>query len=329
MPPAVAATRLAVRDGLAEVPAGSLVLVACSGGPDSLALAAAAGFVCPRAGLRAGLVTVDHGLQDGSADRAAAVVRWATAAGLAPAEVATVSVGTAGGPEAAARTARYGALDAAADRLHATAVLLGHTRDDQAETVLLALARGAGPRGLAGMPVRRGRYLRPFLALPRSVPAAACAELGLTPWHDPHNTDPAYARSRLRAAMDTLESLLGNGFTANLARTAELVAADTALLDVQAATLLADADTGAGLDAAVLAAAPTALRTRVLHAHARRLGVPGTDLTAGHVAALDALLTRWHGQGPVHLPGNITIRRTHGALISERTKPGGTGASRG
>jgi tRNA(Ile)-lysidine synthase len=313
LPAAVAAVRVAVRRSLAGLPAGGTVLVACSGGPDSLALAAGTAFVAPRAGLRAGLVTVDHGLQPGSAARAAELAECARAAGLAPVEVATVTVGAAGGPEAAARTARYAALDAAAERYDAP-VLLGHTRDDQAETVLLALARGAGPRGVAGMPAVRGRYRRPLLGLPRATTVAACDQLGLAPWRDPHNTDPAYARSRLRSALDELESLLGKGFRSNLARTAELVAADTALLDEQADALLSTVDKDDGLAVAELAAAHRALRTRALHAYARRLGAPGTDLTAGHVAALDALLTDWHGQGPVYLPGAITVRRRAGRL---------------
>ena len=315
LPPAVAAVRVAVRRSLFGL--SGTALVACSGGPDSLALAAATGFVAPRLGLRAGLVTVDHGLQDGSATRAERVADWARTAGFDPVEVATVSVGAAGGPEAAARAARYAALDAAAARHDAT-VLLGHTRDDQAETVLLALARGAGPRGLAGMPAVRGPYRRPLLDLPRATTVAACRALGLTPWQDPHNTDPTYARSRLRAALDDLESLLGKGFRANLARTAGLVAADTELLDAQAAALLSTVDKGDGLAVAELAAAPRALRTRVLHAYALRLGSPGTDLTAGHVAALDALLTDWHGQGPVYLPGAITVRRTGSRLVPGR-----------
>src|SRR5258707_11148961 len=107
---AVAEVRTAVRGCLADLAAGELVLVACSGGADSLALAAATAFVAPRLGLRAGLVTVDHGLQAGSVGRAALVADWASAAGFDPAEVATIDVGgLPGGPEAAARSARYAA----------------------------------------------------------------------------------------------------------------------------------------------------------------------------------------------------------------------------
>ena len=222
--PSVAAVRTAVRAalGAADLEPG-LALVACSGGPDSLALAAATQFVAPRLGWRAGLLTVDHGLQPGSERIAARVAQWATRAGLSPVEVLPVRVdGRPGGPEAAARAARYQALALAAERLGATAVLLGHTRDDQAETVLLALARGAGPRGLAGMPPRRMpagvAWLRPLLEISRAQTRAACAALGLEPWDDPHNTDPSYARVRVRAqALPALVAALGEGVVGNLA----------------------------------------------------------------------------------------------------------------
>ncbi|MEJ3742190.1 tRNA lysidine(34) synthetase TilS [Actinomycetes bacterium KLBMP 9797] len=315
LPPPVAAVRAAVRHALR--PAPGLVLVACSGGADSLALAAAAAFVAPRRGQRAGLVTVDHGLQPGSADRAAAVAAWARDAGLAPVEVATVTVaGRPGGPEAAARDARYEALVGAAQRHGAAAVLLGHTRDDQAETVLLALARGAGPRGLAGMPARRDvdgvAMLRPFLDVAREDTRKACAALGLTPWDDPHNADPAYARSRVRHhALPALVEALGAGVVGNLARTARMLASDAAALDELARAGLAAARRPDGaLAVPELVRLPDAVRTRVLHAWARERGAAPAALSHRHVAALDALVTAWRGQGPVHLPGGILVSRS-------------------
>jgi tRNA(Ile)-lysidine synthase len=316
LPPPVAAVRGAVRAALTGLPPGALVLVACSGGPDSLALAAATAFVAPRAGLRAGLVTVDHGLQEGSAERAKDVASWASAAGFAPVELVTVDVaGRPGGPESAARDARYEALVAAARRCAAPAVLLGHTRDDQAETVLLALARGAGPRGLAGMPERRDvsgvALLRPLLDVSRADTVRACAEAGIEPWADPHNRDPAYARARVRAtALPALVEALGPAVVANLARSAALLAADGAALDALAARELAGAAGAAGgLLVAALVRLEPGVRGRVLHAWARSLGVPGGALSHRHVAALDALVTRWRGQGPVHLPGGTTVAR--------------------
>ncbi|MFG3687737.1 tRNA lysidine(34) synthetase TilS [Micromonospora sp. NPDC047740] len=321
--PPVAAVRVAVRRALTGLPGDGPVLVACSGGADSLALAAATAFVAPRLGRRAGLVTVDHGLQPGSAERAEAVAGWARERGLDPVEAVPVRVdGRTGGPEAAARDARYEALVAAGRRHGAIAVLLGHTRDDQAETVLLALARGAGPRGLAGMPERRELagvpLLRPLLDVSREDTRKACAALGLTPWDDPHNTDPAYARSRVRAeVLPALVRALGPGVVDNLARTARLVAADAAALDAHAAAALADVRAaGGGLAVEALAALPPAVRTRVLHAWARELGAVPAALSHRHVAALDALVTDWHGQGAVHLPGGLPVVRRDGRLTT-------------
>jgi tRNA(Ile)-lysidine synthase len=314
-PSPVADVRVAVRRELAGLDRGQLALVACSGGADSLALAAATAFEAPRLGLRAGLLTVDHGLQPGSAAVAARVADWAKSAGLDPVEVLTVTVAGPGGPEAAARTARYDALGAAADRLDATAVLLGHTREDQAETVLLAMARGAGARALAGMPSRRGRYRRPLLGLPRSVTAAACTAEGLPVWADPHNADPAYARVRVRALLPALEEAAGPGAVAGLARTAGRIRADADLLDALAAAVATEVtDADGTLDAGVLARHPAPLRTRVLHSWAIGLGARPGALAAVHVDALDALVAAWGGQGPVHLPGGILVARREGRL---------------
>ncbi|MBE1486498.1 tRNA(Ile)-lysidine synthase [Plantactinospora soyae] len=331
LPPPVAAIRVAVRRALVGVPRDRPVLVACSGGADSLALAAATAFVAPRLGVAAGLVSVDHGLQAGSAGRAAEVVQWARGIGLAPAEAVAVQVaGRPGGPEAAAREARYQALVATAHRYDASTVLLGHTRDDQAETVLLALARGAGPRGLAAMPVDReldGVILsRPLLDVSREETRKACAVLGLTPWEDPHNADDRYARARVRAeVLPVLVRVLGPGVLDNLARTARLVAADTAALDELARIGYAEARIAPGgtrsvdgLAVPVLAAMPAAVRTRVLHRWARELGASPAALSHRHVAALDALVTAWRGQGPTHLPGGIRATRRGAELLAEQ-----------
>ena len=312
--PEVAAVRRAVRASWHDLAAGGTVLVACSGGPDSVALAAAVAFEAPRAGLRAGAVTVDHQLQPGSRERAEKVAADLAALGLDPVEVRPVEVAGRGGPEAAAREARYRALDDAADRLGATAVLLGHTRDDQAETVLLGLARGSGARSLAGMAAVRGRYRRPLLDLPRAVVRAAAA--GHATWDDPHNDDPAFARSRVRRdVLPALERDLGPGVAAALARTAAQLRADADALDGWAATAHAEAGQGGdGLDVSVLAALPTAVRTRVLRRAALAAGCPATDLDAGHVAELDRLVSDWHGQGPLPLPGGVAASRACGRL---------------
>jgi tRNA(Ile)-lysidine synthase len=318
--PAVAATRNAVGAALDALQPDALVLVACSGGADSLALAAAAAFVAPRRGLRAGLVTVDHGLQSGSDIRAADLVKWASAAGFDPALAVAVEVTERGdGSESAARDARYAALATTAESTGAAAVLVGHTRDDQAETVLLALARGAGPRGIAAMPPRRlvrgMTLLRPFLGISRDQTRAACAVQTLPVWDDPHNQEPKFARVRVRQAMSTLVEALGPGIVANLARTASLIGADDdALTAIADAARIDLASPSGGLDCTALLALPPAVRTRVLRDFALDLGAAGSALSSAHIGALDALVTSWHGQGPVYLPGGITVARRNGLL---------------
>ncbi|MEV0145501.1 MULTISPECIES: tRNA lysidine(34) synthetase TilS [unclassified Nonomuraea] len=319
--PAVADVRRAVREALAGLPPDGPVLVACSGGADSLALAAALGFVAPRAGLEAGLLTVDHGLQEGSAGRAREVAALAGSLGLGVAEVLTVEVGTEGGPEAAARDARYRALAGAADRLGAQAVLLGHTRDDQAETVLLGLARGSGLRSISGMAARSGRYLRPFLEIPRATTVAACRALGLSPWDDPHNADPRFTRVRVRArVLPLLESELGPGVAEALARTAALAREDADALDLWAGKAYQDcalSDIGGCVTLSVpaLEALPGAVRGRVLRRAAVAAGTPAGALSATHVRAVDRLVTHWRGQKPVDLPGGRAAVRRYGTLI--------------
>lgn len=314
---AVAAVRCAVRDALSELDAGSLVLIACSGGADSLALAAAAAFEAPRLGLRVGGVTVDHGLQPGSASRAVDVAVLLRELGLDPVEVLAVDVSLHdGGPEAAARAARYGALDEVAARYGAATVLVGHTLDDQAETVLLGLARGSGTRSLAGMAAVSGSYRRPLLGVARAVTRAACTDLGLPVWDDPHNGDPAFTRVRVRAdVLPVLEAELGPGVADALARTAELARDDADALDQWAASSYAELGVADGsLDVAGLAVLPAAVRRRVLRLAALKTGVPSGSLAAVHLLAIEALVTRWHGQGSVSLPGGRSAVRRYGKL---------------
>jgi tRNA(Ile)-lysidine synthase len=297
-----------------------VVLVACSGGADSMALASALAFEAPKLGVRAGGVTVDHGLQSGSDERAAEVVQRLAELGLDPCESVTVTVGREGGPEAAARDARYAALDEAADRFGAAAVLLGHTRDDQAETVLLGLARGSGIRSLSGMAAisgAGGRYRRPFLELDRQTARTACMAQSLPVWDDPHNTDPTYTRSRLRhEGLPALEKALGKGVVEALARTAQLSRDDADALDAwagQAASAVRD-DSGF-LECAKLHTLPPAVRRRVLRRAAIDAGAPAGSLFARHIEEIDRLITGWRGQGAINLPGRVVARRQGGRLV--------------
>ncbi len=263
---------------------------------------------------------MDHGLQPGSADRAREVARVLAGLGLDPVERVTVQVPRGagqGGPEAAARDARYQALAEATQRTGATAVLLAHSRDDQAENVLLGLARGSGARSLAGMPARRGPYRRPLLDVSRATLRAACTALGLAPWDDPHNSDPAYARARVRHhALPALEAALGPGVAAALARTASQVRADAEALDDIAAGQAELARDGDGAwRADLLAGLPPAIRTRVLRRAAIAAGCPPGALAARHIEALDSMVTDWHGQRWTDLPGGVRGTRRCGKLL--------------
>lgn len=303
---ALARVRSAVRAFLAAQVPDRPVAVACSGGADSLALAAA---TIHSGATMHGLV-VDHGLQDGSARVAAETAAALRGLGCVAVTVLPVVVGGPGGPEAAARRARYVALREAAG---GCPVLLGHTRDDQAETVLLGLGRGSGPRSVAGMRGYDPPWARPLLDVSRADTMAACAALGLRPWADPHNADPRFRRVRLRTeVLPLLEDVLAGGVAAALARTAAQLREDIDALDVLAAALLASAHHDGTLDAGALVTHPAAVRRRVLRDWLLSAGVP--ELTDGHLRAADDLIGRWRGQGGVALPGGFVAARAHGRL---------------
>ncbi|OBJ37196.1 tRNA lysidine(34) synthetase TilS [Mycolicibacterium mucogenicum] len=274
--------------------------VGLSGGADSLALTAVAAALKPTVAL-----IVDHGLQTGSADVAATAAAQARQLGCVDAQVISVDVGTDGGPEAAARTARYAALDAARGE---AAVLLAHTLDDQAETVLLGLGRGSGPRSIAGMRVWDPPWGRPLLEVRRADTEAVCAELGLTPWQDPHNTDPRYTRVRLRTeVLPLLEDVLASGVAPALARTAAALREDNDALDALAAEHLAALRDGEGLTVAGLEDLPAALRRRVIRGWL--LSVGATTLTDVQLRAVDALVADWHGQGGAAVSSPLRYQR--------------------
>ncbi|GAB3122167.1 tRNA lysidine(34) synthetase TilS [Glaciibacter psychrotolerans] len=322
--PAIADVRRAVRELLTDRPqqetADGLVLVGLSGGADSLALAAATAFEAPRLGLRAGAVIVDHALQAGSAEVAARAAEQARALGLAPVLVSRVDVVAAGagnGPEAAARTARYAALEAARAETGATHVLLGHTLDDQAESVLLGLARGSGATSLHGMAPVTGMLLRPLLGIRRETTRQFCEDAGVTPWDDPHNFDQRFARVRVRTSvLPTLEGEIGPGIAEALARTAEQLREDASALDAMVLEMIEEicepAEAGIAVSVRSLAANPPALRQRIV-----RYVVEsefGVSLARVHTLAVLRLVTDWHGQGTLDLPG-VRVERQDGMLV--------------
>ena len=308
-----------------------LALVALSGGPDSLALAVALGFEQGKCGVRAGAVIVDHGLQEGSAEIAERAAEQARAAGLNPVVVRRVAVAPTGaGPESDARTARYAAFAEVARETRAGAMLIGHTLDDQAETVLLGLARGSGARSLAGMRIVTPpasehapgvgvgvTLVRPLLGLRRKLVAQSLTDQGIAAWHDPHNSDPFFARVRVRAnVLPVFEAEMGPGVAEALARTASQLTDDADYLDSLAADALQSAVSSSGtLSAEILAPLHPAVRVRCLRLWlARELDL--NKLSAAHLAAVDELVMAWHGQAGIDVPGGRVRREADGLQLS-------------
>ena len=345
--PAVAAVRLAVRRGLPVlgdvrgghwVPETDVVVVACSGGADSLALLAATVFELRRAPVRVVGAVVDHGLQDDSAAHTARVVEQMAALGVDETVSARVQVDPGErGVEAGAREARYAVLGQIAQSFGAQRVLLGHTLDDQAETVLLGLARGSGGRSIAGMRARfddavpgqpydawTTHFLRPLLAVGRAQTEAAGRAEGIAFWSDPHNSDPRFARSRVRhTVLPMLEREVGPGVAETLARTAEQLRPDMELLDSLAAAALADHyDDASGFDVWAVETLEQPVRTRMLRLAALRAGCPPGELFAVHVDVLEEQV--WNRDKlprRIQLPGHVTAVRSGDHLRFGPTHP--------
>lgn len=312
-----------------------LILVGLSGGPDSLALASLLAHFKQRGDLAVGAIIVDHQLQAGSAQVAAQAAQTARRLGLDPVLVETVEVTAQGGPEHAARTARYAAYCKAAQQTGAQAIALGHTLNDQAETVLLGLVRGSGTRSLAGMPADRTqdgvRYLRPLLNIRRQQILEICADAGLTPWQDPSNQDQTLTRARIRhRILPFLQEELGGDPALSLARTAAITGPDADYLSAQAQTALntvsiraqelegltlpqgTDPAQAVYLDRAAVADLHPALRTRVLALAYQQAGGAGAGYE--RLAALEAFSRQQAIAGPLQLPGHVQAYRLRPAI---------------
>jgi tRNA(Ile)-lysidine synthase len=320
MTSAVPAVRNAVRHWLEKYEAGDTVLVAVSGGADSLALAYALAVEAKKLAITVTGVTVDHQLQNQSSVQAEKVV-----AQLKDFEieciVKKVTVDIKDGLEASARKARYQAIEEVVQQQNAVAVFLGHTKDDQAETVLLGLARGSGTRSLSGMAHHNGIYVRPLLEITRIQNEEFCNEVGLQFWIDPHNADSQFARVRVRTeALPTLEKTIGPGISDALARSAHLLRDDADALDHWAKREEVHLDL-ADLDCAHLETLPRAIRSRILRSAIYAAGAPSGSVSAEHVSAVEALISAWNGQGALNLPGGVKVERISGRLSLSPHRP--------
>jgi len=315
--------RLAVRSELEDIAAGDSVLVAASGGADSSALAAALLLECKTKSIKVIALIIDHGLQKNSADVTHETKRTLTKIGYENIEIRRVTVEITDGLEASARRARYQALKDVANSHNAVAIFLGHTRDDQAETVLLGLSRGSGSRSLSGMAARVDRYRRPLLAITRAQTEAACEEAGIKFWQDPHNQSMEFTRVRVReVVLPTMEKEIGPGISDALARSAKLLRDDADALDYLSDEIFSKLEP-ASLDISKLEAQPRAIRTRILRRAIYLAGAPQGSLSADHIEPVEALITAWKGQGSISLPGGVTVARISGRL--SLSKSGGQG----
>lgn len=282
-----------------------LLGVACSGGADSMALLDAAIDVAGAANVVA--LTIDHGLQPETAAVCEAVARWTRTRGAA-AVVERVLIESRA--EAAAREARYAALDRLADELGCAAVLVAHTRRDQAETVLMRILRGTGPAGLAGIPARRDRYVRPLLAVDRADIDAYVAARALPVWADPMNTDRAYLRTRVRT--DLLPRLREENpqLDAALVRLAGSASEWLEVIDA-----LATPFATFPINCTVLRGQPAAIRKRAVSLALESLGI---EHDATHLDALDhVVLADARGEVGIDLPGARVIRRYDAIVLAE------------
>ena len=306
--------RLAIRAELTDLSAGDTVLVAVSGGADSSALAAGLLAEAKEKAIRPIAVIIDHALQPNSADVAMNTKAELAKAGYTNIEIKRIKVEITDGIEASARRARYAALNEIAESTNTVAIFLGHTRDDQAETVLLGLARGSGTRSLSGMAERIDKYRRPLLSITRSQTEAACKEAGIKYWNDPHNQSMEYARVRVREkVLPLMESEIGPGIADALTRSAKILRDDADALDQWAEEVLDEIDP-IELDIETLASLPRAIRSRVIRKAIYLAGAPSGSLSAEHLEPVEALVTAWKGQGPVSLPGGVTVARISGRL---------------
>ena len=308
--------RRAARNALAHFEPGDRILLAVSGGADSLLLAAATNLEASKVGIQLNALVVDHQLQKDSEQVALTAQKKLVEFGITEVHVTQVLVNEDvgnGGLEAAARRARYDALDVEADRIGAVAIFLGHTEDDLAETVLLGLARGSGTRSLSGMAFQVGRYVRPFLELTRAQVLAACQESGIEYWSDPHNQEMSFARVRVRnEILPMMEKEIGPGISKALARTSRILREDADALDLIAGDLFASLADPTQIPIELIAEVPSAVRKRVIKRAIEAMGAPTP--TAEQILEVDALVAAWKGQGPVALAGGITARRDSGRL---------------
>ena len=312
--PALLELRQAVRFWFEKLEPNSKVCIGVSGGADSLALAAAAKLESKNFSIDLVAVIVDHGLQANSAEIAEFAKQQLIKLGFQDIFVGRASVQITDGLEASARRARYKVFQQAIETYGPNTFLLGHTKNDQAEGVLLGLARGSGTKSLSGMQEVSGIFVRPLLGIDRATTEIACHESNIEYWVDPHNSNQDFTRVRVRDnILPLLENDIGPGIIDALARSAKILREDATALDEWAENVFRQVEP-MDIEISILATLPVAVRSRVLRMAIYAAGAPAGSISAAHLEPIEAFVSDWRGQGHTSLPGGVKVCRISGRL---------------
>ena len=312
--PALLELRQAVRFWFEKLEPNSKVCIGVSGGADSLALAAAAKLESKNFSIDLVAVIVDHGLQANSAEIAEFAKQQLIKLGFQDIFVGKANVQITDGLEASARRARYKVFQQAIETYNPNTFLLGHTKNDQAEGVLLGLARGSGTKSLSGMQEVSGIFVRPLLGIDRATTEIACHESNIEYWVDPHNSNQDFTRVRVREnILPLLENDIGPGIVDALARSAKILREDATALDEWAENIFRQVEP-MDIEISILATLPVAVRSRVLRMAIYAAGAPAGSISAAHLEPIEAFVSDWRGQGHTSLPGGVKVCRISGRL---------------
>ncbi len=304
---------------LSKVQPGERVLVACSGGADSLALAWVVQFVAKKKEIFVSALIVDHQLSPESNEVAQAAKVKLSVLAISDTKIIKVEVSNnSEGIEAAAREVRYEALKNYGNEINAQMIFLGHTLEDQVETVLMRLTRGSGARSLQGMAEINGKFVRPFLHISRAIVRDSLSIINLTAWEDPMNYSEKFLRSKVRnQLLPKLKEVLGESVFEAIDRTATALRVDNAALDLITQEVLALNSIETSCSVEILQAQPQAIRNRIIRVMMLNAGVPAASLANAHIEAVNQLINNWHGQGEVALPGKLWVSRSKNQIAIE------------
>jgi tRNA(Ile)-lysidine synthase len=319
--PALLELRNAVRFWFQKLEENSKVCIGVSGGADSMALAIVAKLEAADFNLDLVAVIIDHNLQENSAEVATSTKKKLESIGYSDIFVGKANVLVTDGVEASARRARYLVFQQALETYGSKVFLLGHTKNDQAEGVLLGLARGSGTKSLSGMAEISGPFIRPFLNVDRSTTQAACDESGIEYWSDPHNLNTEFTRVRIREnILPLIEKEIGPGIIDALSRSAKILREDATALDEWAERTFGEVDP-TDIEISFLVALPIAVRSRVLRLAIYAAGAPSGSISATHLEPIEAFVSDWRGQGHTSLPGGVKVCRISGRLSLSKPQP--------